>query len=280
VPAEAETVFDWPIEYRQVPGGEKAFWAYRRGTYEDAWYSAADLIHSLRCDLHCLRATVYIDGQPVFIGENSERGRTMRYRIKHREHGLLAKTTELSIALQLVQEAKYLKGLQGTYIWDRRERRRVAVELRPLYVDDSVEARHRFAAGRRELQIYRKQFFLVDKKEESKIMKQKNKLKTPDVRKKKKKVRQSDEEEDQPKKKRRTIQSVVMGILTEDPAASTQDIIDRVLAKFPDSKINKAHVGWYRGKARQLGILASPKRAKKDEKHQSRQIDDDDDDEE
>jgi hypothetical protein len=56
------------------------------------------------------------------------------------------------------------------------------------------------------------------------------------------------------KEPRRTIMALVREIFTEDPEVSTQDVIDQVKEEFPDSKINKAHVGWYRSKLREEGI--------------------------
>ena len=76
---------------------------------------------------------------------------------------------------------------------------------------------------------------------------------------------------DKKAKKGGTIVAFVMNLLTQKPDAETSEIIDRVQARFPDSAICKAHVGWYRAKARKEGILPpteskSPKALKKAKK--------------
>ncbi len=69
-----------------------------------------------------------------------------------------------------------------------------------------------------------------------------------------KKKKPVEEVEPEAKAARRKIIDVVVELFTEDPEISTQEVIDGVKAEFPQSKINKKHVSWYRGNLRAKGM--------------------------
>ena len=84
--------------------------------------------------------------------------------------------------------------------------------------------------------------------------------------KKKDKKSKKKDKKAEPKKARVTITGFVMALYKANKSIETQEVIEAVQEKFPKSKVNKAHVGWYRGKARQLGILPEVVRKDKTEK--------------
>lgn len=59
-----------------------------------------------------------------------------------------------------------------------------------------------------------------------------------------------------------SITSMVRSMMTKKPSVSSQEVIAAVLKKFPESKVNNAHVGFYRNKFRQEGLKIPSLRGK------------------